>query len=490
MHMFYGRKGGEILVIKISACVIVKNEEKNLPQWFRCVKELADEYIVVDTGSNDNTKQIAKQNGAKIYDFAWCNDFAAAKNYAIDRANGEWIIFLDADEYFLSNDCVKVKEYIYKYHNSEDVDLLICRLDNIDVDNHNRYLVSTYQTRIFRNRPYIRYKGAVHEALFNSSKQNKVIQYINDVVIYHTGYSSSVMREKNSRNIKLMEEKIEKNGIKPNDYLYLADSYWGIGDYEKTIYYSRLHNKSKAIGYGIDGKSYYYIILSMQEMGANINDIKKIIAEAKKRYPRLNWINMLEGIILYKHKEYIDAERILEYALSKHYNGTAEKLPTLEIDYSLTFLSHVHYCLGMIKRKQKNSNEAANNYYKGLVANKYNVELLNVMIEMIKNGGDTDVIYFLNQIYSKEDVDFLIDALKNVKGNKFLIYYIEKNMDGKMEMVEKLIIAENYRMASEFLKIRMDENYKKIANSINGLGGREEINMLMPKKYRSFLNYK
>ena len=85
---------------KISACVIVKNEEKNLPRWLDSVKRIAEEIVVVDTGSADATVTIAKAAGAKVYHFAWIDDFAAAKNFALEKATGAWVVFPDADEYF------------------------------------------------------------------------------------------------------------------------------------------------------------------------------------------------------------------------------------------------------------------------------------------------------------------------------------------------------------------------------------------------------
>ena len=85
---------------KTSACVIVRNEEENLPRWLQCMANLADELVVVDTGSTDKTVEMAKTAGARVFSFPWCNDFAAAKNYAIEKARGMWIFFLDADEYW------------------------------------------------------------------------------------------------------------------------------------------------------------------------------------------------------------------------------------------------------------------------------------------------------------------------------------------------------------------------------------------------------
>lgn len=85
-------------MVKISLCMIVKNEEKILDRCLSCVADLMDEIIVVDTGSTDRTKEIAAAYTDKIYDFQWVNDFAAARNYAFSLATGDYIYSADADE--------------------------------------------------------------------------------------------------------------------------------------------------------------------------------------------------------------------------------------------------------------------------------------------------------------------------------------------------------------------------------------------------------
>lgn len=80
--------------------MIVKNEEKNIRKALTWGKSIVCEQIVVDTGSTDKTVEIAKEMGAKVFHFEWIDDFSAAKNFAIDQASGNWIAFLDADEYF------------------------------------------------------------------------------------------------------------------------------------------------------------------------------------------------------------------------------------------------------------------------------------------------------------------------------------------------------------------------------------------------------
>jgi glycosyltransferase involved in cell wall biosynthesis len=82
----------------LSAALIVKNEEKFLGDCLASLRGLADEVVVVDTGSTDRTQEIARSGGARVYDFPWNGDFAAARNRALDLSTGEWILYIDADE--------------------------------------------------------------------------------------------------------------------------------------------------------------------------------------------------------------------------------------------------------------------------------------------------------------------------------------------------------------------------------------------------------
>ena len=82
----------------ISVCVIAKNEADVLGRCLESVKGL-DEIVVVDTGSTDNTKEIAKRYTDNVYDFVWCDDFSKARNFAIEQCTSDWILILDADEY-------------------------------------------------------------------------------------------------------------------------------------------------------------------------------------------------------------------------------------------------------------------------------------------------------------------------------------------------------------------------------------------------------
>ena len=87
--------------MKISACYITKNEERNIARSLQSLADAVDEIIVVDTGSTDGTREIAEALGARVLDFSWQDDFSAPRNFAVEAASGDWIVFLDADEWFV-----------------------------------------------------------------------------------------------------------------------------------------------------------------------------------------------------------------------------------------------------------------------------------------------------------------------------------------------------------------------------------------------------
>src|SRR3989344_2193313 len=96
----------------ISLCMITKNEEKYLGQCLDSVKELVDEIIILDSGSTDKTKEIAKKFKAKMLDFKWNDDFSEARNESLKHATKDWILVLDADEIIEKDDLEKIKEIV------------------------------------------------------------------------------------------------------------------------------------------------------------------------------------------------------------------------------------------------------------------------------------------------------------------------------------------------------------------------------------------
>jgi tetratricopeptide (TPR) repeat protein len=224
---------------KLSLCMIVKNEEKFLPQCLESVKGLVDEMIVVDTGSSDKTIELAEKQGAKVFHYSWNSNFAEARNFSLDQASGDWVLVLDADEVLAPDD----KEVVRKLIQRDDMSGFMVRIQNLmDENKHPDYLEHFY-VRIFPCHPDIRYVGAIHEQVMHRIKRPDggfvflpIDRTLTMVTIFHYGYEGRVFQEKNKsvRNKTILREILSKdrqNGFHHFNMgiMHLMDQEWEDG---------------------------------------------------------------------------------------------------------------------------------------------------------------------------------------------------------------------------------------------------------------------
>jgi glycosyltransferase involved in cell wall biosynthesis len=198
------RKMGE-QPMKLSLCMIVRDEEATLPACLNSVQGLVDEMVVVDTGSTDRTLAIAKSYGAKVYQFTWCDDFAAARNHSLQYAQGDWVLILDADEILQPEIIIPLQQAIQQPQ-SLVVNLL---RHEIQAAQAPYSLIS----RLFRRHPQIQFGRPYHELIDDSvleilqQEPDWQILELPGVAIHHTGYQSSAIaqRQKFDRARRVME---------------------------------------------------------------------------------------------------------------------------------------------------------------------------------------------------------------------------------------------------------------------------------------------
>lgn len=147
----------------ISLCMIVQNEEAVLGRCLDSVADLVDEIILVDTGSTDNTKAVAAEYAAKIYDFPWCDDFSAARNYAISQAVGDYWLWLDADDVIEGENHEKLRKIL----EAPEADMVFLPYW-LSFDAAGTPQMISRRERIFRRSRGYRFTGAVHEAVVPS----------------------------------------------------------------------------------------------------------------------------------------------------------------------------------------------------------------------------------------------------------------------------------------------------------------------------------
>ncbi|MDE7301462.1 MAG: glycosyltransferase family 2 protein, partial [Clostridia bacterium] len=143
----------------LSICMIVKDEEATLARCLDCVKNLADELIIVDTGSVDKSVEIARRYTDKVYFFDWCDDFAAARNFSFSMATGDYVMWLDADDVITDDNVEKLSELKQR----DDFDVAFVKYAAAfdgDVP-----IMEYYRERVVRRALNLQWEGAVHEAI-------------------------------------------------------------------------------------------------------------------------------------------------------------------------------------------------------------------------------------------------------------------------------------------------------------------------------------
>ncbi|MGO4884378.1 MAG: glycosyltransferase [Bryobacteraceae bacterium] len=205
----------------LSLCMIVRNEERQLPECLDSVRDLAGEMIVVDTGSTDATPDIAARYGAEVITFDFTVvDFASARNCGLARARHPWILVLDADETLARTTAPAVGELLARNENA-----------GYFLERHNRWAgaanpTTDYVVRLFPNRPDYRYRGRVHETIDASILAGGGRLHQTGICIDHSFSSDpEARRRKNRLYIEILKEEIAADPADDSRLDFLAAEY-------------------------------------------------------------------------------------------------------------------------------------------------------------------------------------------------------------------------------------------------------------------------
>ena len=203
----------------ISVCMIAKNEEKYIEKCLTAIRTHADdgcnmqpEIIVVDTGSTDRTKEIAAKYANKVLDFAWVNDFSAARNYAVSQASHDFILSLDCDEIITQMDLKRLAILMEQHPEA---------VGRIAIDNHyfSNQTDTVYRDHLgrFFHRGFFRFEAPIHEQVVHKKTGSHYESYEAPILIDHVGYLGSIeaLRPKVERNNTLLFRELERIGRIP-----------------------------------------------------------------------------------------------------------------------------------------------------------------------------------------------------------------------------------------------------------------------------------
>jgi len=335
----------------LSLCMIVKNEEENLPVCLESVRDIVDEIIIVDTGSTDGTKKVAEKFGAKTFNFTWTDDFSEARNFSLSKASGDWILYLDADEKIEKDDCRKIREVIKQ----KDI-MAVNMLEYIPQEKGNLFeLVGSDYSRLFRNHPEIRFEGAIHEQILPSVNRlgGKVLK--SDIKINHWGFARTEEKriERSRRNLSLLLKDLEKTPGDPFVHYNLGKTYQVLGEQEKaqSEYNTFLELKDHTIKNELI-EEVYINLAQLHFSGDGYEEALKNAEKALEMNPQnIFSLYLISGVYFYQGK-FTEAGEKLKGILEITGTNSIKKY-MIDKGQVYTDLGNCHYRLGDFQKSYK-----------------------------------------------------------------------------------------------------------------------------------------
>lgn len=296
---------------KLTLCMIVKNEERYISRCLSSVQDIADEIVIVDTGSQDNTKDICKNFQARVYDLEWENDFAKARNYGLQYAEGDWILMLDADEELDQETGRFLTSLLHDELPSRGL-LKIINYTGKQLDENEA--LESMQPRLFRNHEGLLYQGRIHENIMSSNEEENNAFFTLPCVIHHYGYleQEEKIKQKHKRNISILNEELSEETPDPWLIYHLASECYRIKDYEKALHlvngsifqFLSENRMPPSLLYYLK----YTILLELKRYEEAEQGIEKVL----RLYPDYSNLHYYKGLVLYHLEKYRAAIKAFE----------------------------------------------------------------------------------------------------------------------------------------------------------------------------------
>lgn len=263
----------------LSAALITKNEERHLPACLTSLRGLVDEVIVVDTGSSDRTVEISEAYGALVFHHPWQNDFSDARNVSLDKANGRWILYIDADE---RADGMTRERLELDLANPDYAAYRVWLQPRVNSTAYREY-------RLWRNDARIRFDGIIHErvvpAIHEVAARDGQSIGLSELMLRHIGYEGD-QTAKNLRNLPLLRRQIVRDPSNLFVRYHLARVLSDLGDAEEaeqvlesTVAYVRSVGSTNPVA----SLSFLDLIRLHSRRGESVGDLVK---DARARFPR------------------------------------------------------------------------------------------------------------------------------------------------------------------------------------------------------------
>lgn len=298
---------------RVSLCMMVRNEEANLPACLESVAGIFDEMIIVDTGSTDDTRNIAARFGAKVVDFPWIDSFCAARNVGIENATGDWIFWLDADDRVDADNRERLRSLFQNLPN-ENVAFSMKCVCLPDPSRESTTVVD--HIRLFRRDPALRWRYRVHEQILPAIRAKGGNVCFANIAIHHTGYQDPQLRSRKlERDSRLLQIELAEHPDDPFALFNLGSIYQELERLPEALDCLRRSLERSQPMDSIVRKLYAMIT----QIHRHLNQRKEAwsVCEAgRKLYPDDTELLFQQGILLQEGGNLAGAERVFQGLLN------------------------------------------------------------------------------------------------------------------------------------------------------------------------------
>jgi tetratricopeptide (TPR) repeat protein len=294
-----------------SAVLIVRDEEAVIEECLLSVRSLVDEVVVLDTGSRDRTRQLAANAGARVVESVWRDDFAAARNEALEHARGDWILSIDADERLVRGSRPDLMPLLAGEAVAHRVWLRIGPL-----------FTPSRHCRLFRNDPRIRFEGRIRESVLPAIRRMGGVVADCDLRLDHR-HDSAARSAKHARDLRLLEQALEDDS---NNVLYWTDlgrARAGLGDTAGALdaFHQALDRVRRTSGRRVTDSLPYSDTL--EYMAAGDTRRRALLEEALARFPQNQLLTWRHAEMLVAERRFAEAEPILRGLAGTNVEGDA-----------------------------------------------------------------------------------------------------------------------------------------------------------------------
>jgi GT2 family glycosyltransferase/tetratricopeptide (TPR) repeat protein/2-polyprenyl-3-methyl-5-hydroxy-6-metoxy-1,4-benzoquinol methylase len=323
-------KGGGLLLERtapvLSLCMIVRDNARTIAACLESIRPWVDEMIVVDTGSTDDTPQIAERLGARVYHFPWCDSFSAARNESLRHARGRWIFWMDSDDTIDPVNGRKLRELAYRQIDPAILGFVVQVHCPGPGDDGEADVTVVDHVKLFRNLQHLRFDGRIHEQILPAIGEAGGEVAWSDVFVVHSGYDHSAagQKKKLERDFRLLHLELKERPEHPFTNFNLGMTYADTAQYHQAADYLR-RCLTFSRGKGSHLRKAYALLVYCEAQAGRQQAAWDTCQEGLRLFPQDAELHFREAILLHDRGQLAEAVRayhaVLQNGEERHFSS-------------------------------------------------------------------------------------------------------------------------------------------------------------------------